>query len=292
MKNFINKNSKWIVRIFIILWIYLIYKLFSISMYTTCWWWGWYINMCIVPDIHYEWINSSIISVIFFVLSLWIIYIIRKEKDKTKKVILAFLILLMWLIWKQIFYIVSPDFKFYFTDENLIYMDKDFHPKNVDLYLEYMWKYCNDNMDNFSYKKLQRSSMCWWKYLYDFETVEDYKKVFDYANKNNMRELYRVTFIWAQDFWLEKIIKGYNNDTFYGYVIKKNWADIKTILLMSKITKNKNLINIFNYINLEYLKWNKIIFNDFFKEREYWEIIENKIDNKLEKIKIINTKVF
>jgi len=37
--------------------------------------------------------------------------------------------------------------------------------------------------------------MCSGRYLYDFETVEDYEKVFDFANKNNIRELYRLTYV-------------------------------------------------------------------------------------------------
>jgi peptidoglycan/LPS O-acetylase OafA/YrhL len=44
---------------------------------------------------HYEWINSSTIALIFFVVSIFLITKIKITKDKTKKVFLSFLILLM-----------------------------------------------------------------------------------------------------------------------------------------------------------------------------------------------------
>jgi len=292
MKNFIENNFKWIVRIFIIAGLFLIWKLFWISWYFSCGWWGWYISLCIIPEPHYNWINSSTVAVILFIISLFLLKIIKITKDKIKKVLLAFLILLMWLIWKQIFYMVSPDFKFYFTDENLLYMDKDFKPKDVDLYLEYMWKYCNETKDDFSYKHLWRDSMCGWKYLYDFETVEDYKKVFDFANKNNMRELYRVTFIWAQDFWLEKIIEGYRDDTFYGYVDYHN-SKIDIIKLLAKNTNNELLKKYFNkeIVKINYFFNNS---NEFTQDEgyKYWDDLSDNIYKNLEQIKTINTKVF
>jgi hypothetical protein len=292
MKNYIEKNYKWLVRIFVVVWIFLILKLWYFWVYWICGWWGWYINLCIIPTYKYFWTNAWYISMAFLLLSILIIIWIYFIKNKILKVLLAFIILFLWIIGKPLFYYLSPDFKFYYTDEYLSYMDKEFHPKDVDLYLEYIWKYCNETIDDFNYKNLGRDSMCGWKYLYDFETVEDYKKVFDFANKNNMRELYRLTFIWAQDFWLEKIIKGYRDDTFYGYVDYHN-SKVDIIELLAKNTNNELLKK---YFNEEIKKINYFFVNskEFTQDQwyKYWDNLSDEIYNKLKQIKTINTKVF
>ena len=291
MKNFIENNFKWIVRIFVILWLFLIAKLWYFWLYSYCWT-GWYINICVIPSYKYFWTNAWYISIAFLMVSILITIWIYFIKNKTKKVLLAFIILFLWIIGKSVFYYLSPDFKFYYTDEYLSYMDKDFHPKNIDLYLEYMWKYCNSYESNFNYKNLGRDSMCGWKYLYDFKTVEDYKKVFDFANKNNMRELYRLTYIWAEDFWLEKIIKGYRDDAFYGYIINGS----SNIYYLNFILKNSNnneiKLVVKKYIeDINYFFNNAGILNHELWEK-YWENLYKENNNKLKQIKTINTKVF
>ena len=289
--KFLENNSKWVVRSFVLIWLFLILKLGYFWVYTACGWW-WYINLCIIPNFHYSWTNAWLISSVFFVLSVILLIIIKFLKNKKIKILLAFIILLLWIIWKPLFYIISPDFKFYYTDERLKYMDKDYNPKNIDLYLEYMWKYCNDNIDDFLFKNLKRDSMCSGRYLYDFETVEDYKKVFDFANKNNIRELYRLTYVWAEKFWLEKIIKWYNNDTFYGYIINRDWSDKLNISFIEINTDNNKLKYILTYIKNELEIWQEKLFWTILSENEYWWKIEKQIDSKLSKIKTINTKIF
>ncbi len=292
MKNYIEKNYKWLIRIFIIIWIFLILKLWYFWVYWICGWGGWYINLCIIPTYKYFWTNAWYISMAFLLLSILLIIWIYFIKNKILKVLLAFIILFLWIIGKPLFYYLSPDFKFYYTDEYLSYMDKEFHPKDVDLYLEYMWKYCNETKDDFNYKNLWRDSMCGWKYLYDFETVEDYKKVFDFANKNNMRELYRLTFIWAQDFWLEKIIKGYRDDTFYGYMIF-NWnldKDQREYLNNFLNLELKNIVIYYN--NASKIAIEELLKNKNFNSYTYWQNFDKIFYRKLKQIKSVNTKVF
>lgn len=291
MKNYIEKNSKWIIRIFIVVWLFLILKLWYFWVYTTCGW-GWYINLCIIPNFHYFWTNASFVALTFLMISVMWIILIKFTKNNLVKVLLAFMILFLWILSKPFFYYLSPDFKFYYTNQNLEYMDEDFKPKDIDLYLEYMWKYCNNNIDDFNFKNVNRDSMCGWKYLYDFETVKDYKKVFDFANKNNMRELYRVTFIWAEKFWLEKIVEGYGDDTFYGYVDYHN-SKVDIIELLAKNTNNELLKK---YFNEEIKKINYFFVNskEFTQDQwyKYWDNLSDEIYKNIRQIKTLNTNVF
>lgn len=186
---------------------------------------------------------------------------------------------------------VSPDFKFYdFWLET--YTDKEWSLTNMDLYLESIWKYCDNNIDNFKFKRVHRSDMCWWQYLYDFKTAEEYWKVFDYANKHNLEYLYKLTFSWAKDFWLEKIINVYHDDTFYVYIIDKT-SNIDLLKLIS-VNSNKILIKeiVKNYIlEINYFYDNKDNYNqnEWYK---YWNDLSKKVEKLLKQIPEVNNKIF
>ena len=283
--KFLEENNKWIVRILVFIWLALIIKLWWIWMYIEFHIFNWFLE--------YSRTNAWYISVIFFIISVILIFIISNTNNKTKKIQIAFIIFLLWLLWKPIFYFVSPDFKFYFTDEYKKYKTEDDKVLDIDLYLEYMWKYCNNSIDNFKFKRVFRADMCSWKYLYDFETVEEYAKVFDYANKNNMRELYRLTYSWAEKFWLEKIIEGYNDDTFYGYLLyrwelKKNMRKI-----LSKFIINLNILNILEFYEDVIFKNQELLKNDnSYNSSQYWKNFDKILYYKLKQIPEINYKIF
>ena len=157
-------------------------------------WWGGFISISIWWAFEYFWISASYIALILFILSLWLIFLIYKIHSKNIKVLIAFFILIVWLSWKQIFYIVSPEYKFYKTSVYKLYLDKDWTVNNVDKYLDLIWKYCQD-------VKYYQIWSCSWKYWSKFKTIEDYIKVFDYANKINDNYMYYNAFEWIKKSW-------------------------------------------------------------------------------------------
>lgn len=284
MNNFLEENSKWIVRVLVFVGMFLIVKL----------WWFWVHSYFHIFNVFFDyyWTNAWYIAVILLIFSFIWILIIRKIDNKVNKVQIAFLIFLFWVFSQPLFYIVSPDFKFYFTNEYKKYKTEDDKVLDIDLYLEYMWKYCNNNIDDFKFKRVFREDMCAGKYLYDFETIEEYAKVFDFANKNNLRNVYRLTYLWAKDFWLEKIIEGYNDDTFYGYIIDKT-SDLKIINVVKNNINDDKFINILEkYIySINYFFNNSNLFNQNNWEK-YWNSLSIDIEDKLKEIPEINYKIF
>jgi len=273
-----------IVIVFTVIWLFLIYRLWSFWLYTHFNLFNWFIE--------YSWTNAWYIAVMFFIISIVFLTLIRKINNKSIKLLLAFIILLFWIIWKPLFYLISPDFKFYIWNTKYEYMDKQWNLTDIDKYLYYMWKYCDNKVDDFVFKRIYREDMCAWEYLYDFKIVEEYKKIFDYANENNMRELYRLTFIWAKDFWLEKIIEWYNDDTFYGYLMNYSF-DLDILRKLSVNIKNNNLKNVIEY------EVNKIIYfneNSNILNHDKWENYLNELNKelleKLKQIPTINTNIF
>ncbi len=291
MKKFLEKNCKWISSLFVLIWLYLIIKLFWFWANTICSWWGWYISLCIVPHIEYSWTYAWYISILFLILSIVWIYLIKSTNNKLSKIYISIFVLLLWVIWKPIFYELSDDFKF-FHNWSSQYTDKEWNLTNMDLYLESMWKYCDDSIDDFKFKKVYRRDMCGWQYITEFKTAEEYSKALDYANKKNMWYMYKLTYRWAEKFWLEKIIDVYNDDTFYWKVIIWNWSNIGLIYMISSKTDNRKINDLIEYIMDKLLYWKKNYFKDKEEEYKYWETLDTNIFNKIKEIKEINYKIF
>jgi hypothetical protein len=299
LKLFLEKNYKKITTILILLWFYLIIKLWLFWANFICWS-SWYISICIIPDFEYTWTNAWYVSVCFLILSIILFIPLLNTKDKIKKISISLVILFMWLIWKSLFYLISPDFKFYENGEKS-YSDKDWNVTDMDKYLESMWKYCDNSKDDFKMRWLRRSDWCSWQYLYDYKTAEEYAKVFDYANKHNLDHLYKLTFRSANDFWLEKIIKVYHDDTFYAYlinyirtyeiiIIKNDNYILELIVDKSNNNSIKNLwINFIDNISLIDDKHNVLKWED---EKKYWENIHKELRMKIKQIPEVNYKVF
>jgi len=155
-----------------------------------------------------------------------------------------------------------------------------------------MKRFCNNSIDDFEFKKVNREDMCAWQYVINFETVEEYKQVFDFANKNNLRFLYKLTFNWAKDFWLEKIIEDYNDVTFYAYIITQT-SDLKVLLNIFNNVDNDYLYKILK-IYIEKINYFHINKENFSQDNwyKYWENIGNEFDNWIKKISEINYKIF
>jgi len=207
---------------------------------------------------------------------------------------LALFILFLWLIWKQVFFLVSPDFKFYLTPATKQYKNDNNELIDIDSYLELTTKYCDNfkQWDKFNYK-YTRESMCAWKFEPNLKTVQEYIKVLDYANKHNFKYLYLTTFRWADDnVWLDNLIEQYNDDTFYAYVI---WytSNIDFLNLIKKNINNKDLEMVLDYyIEKNNYYWNNK--NSFTQNEweEYWHILSEEIEKKLQQISKINKKIF
>ena len=282
--GYLGKNNKWVISILILIWLIYIIKLFMFGLHFHIHIFNWFIE--------YYWTNAWYISIIFFIISIICIFIIKNIANNIIKIYIAFLIFLLWIFWKSFFYLISPDFKFYFTNIQKEYIDSEWYLIDIDLYLYYMWKYCDNSIDNLVFKRVHREDLCAWQYIVNFRTVEEYKKAFNYANENNMRYLYKLTFYWSEDFWLEKIIEEYNDDTFYWYVIDKT-SNLKLLQLINNNLKNKELLEILenNIISIKYFYENKELFNNK-QWYKYWNKLSDSFINNIKNIKEINYKIF
>ena len=291
--KFLEKNSKWIIRILVFVWIGLIVKLWWFGMNTICWSSGW-LSFCIIPEFEYYWNNAWYIAVILFIISMYWIYLIKNIDNKIKKVKIAFLIFVLWTIWKSIFFVVSPDFKFYYTPVSNQYVDEQWRITDIDKYMELIFKYCFSTDDDYLNYKYSKEKMCSMedKIRSNLGSVENFIKVFDYANEINNELLYRRTYWWMQYVWLENVIEKYKDVTFYWYILDRKWNNIDAIINIEKYNHNNDLTKIFKFIKDWLLEWKKIDFEDFYKEREYWENFEDRVDFKLKQIPEINTKIF
>lgn len=291
MKKYLEKNYKWVVRALVIVWMFFILKLFlEWSHLGGCG--GWWISICIVPSLEYYWISASYIAVLFLWISIYLITRIKKIDNKMKKVQIAFLIFVLWLIWRQVFFLVSPDFKFYLNVAE--YKDEHNNLVDIDKYLEQVNKYCiNDDKFNF-YQS--REDMCGGKFEPDLKTVDEYIKVFESANKNNNGYLYYLTYRFAdENVGLENIIEKYNDDTFYAYSTR-NWSNEKVINSIKEKSKNNQIISLVEYINNEkksYFEQNKIEGKDKYDNwNDFRDKIEKELKNKIKQIPEINNKIF
>ncbi|MDD2871581.1 MAG: hypothetical protein PHS49_06335 [Candidatus Gracilibacteria bacterium] len=292
MKNFLENNYKWIVRGLVIIGIFLMLKLWSVGFNTSGCGGGW-ISICIIPSIEYYWISASYIAVLFLGISIYIIKQIRKTSKKTRKIQLAFIILFLGLIGKQVFFVVSPDFDFYLNDA--VYKDSENNLVDIDKYLEQVNKYCLNN-DDFKFYT-SREGMCGGKYEPDLKTVEEYIKVFESAKNNDNRYLYYLTYRWAdENVGLENIIEKYNDDTFYAYVIKNE----RTNRYLNNILKQKHinikLLPLLDYIDNELDNYYTVIEKNSIDKGNTWDDFRDKIESfikvTIKQIPEINHNIF
>lgn len=290
MKNFLENNYKWIVIITSLFWLFFIYKLFMFWANFVCSSGG-FIDICVIPNFEYSWTNAGYISILLFIISVILIIKLRKIQDKITKIKLSIIVLLLWFIGFPLFYIISPDFYFYRFWE-YSYTDRDWNLTNMDLYLEKMWKYCDDSIDDFRFRRLYRRDLCEWQYVINFKTAEEYWIAFDYANKKNMWYMYYLTYKWAENFWLEKIVEKYNDVTFYWRILIWNWSNENYLNIMSEKTNNQKFLTLINYIKTKLEEWTKLNFKNNDESQLYWWNLDNEIRETLEKITEINYKIY
>ena len=298
MKNhsFIKKYSKWIVRVLVIIWIGLIYRLWAVWLYISdsCSWW--YISLCLGWDIEYYWISASTIALIFFMASIFLIKKIKKTKNEKLRLQLAFIIFVLWIIWTPLFYIVSPDFKFYLQKAE--YKDSRWNITDIDKYLELTNKYCRNDIewDNFDFK-YSRETMCSWKFETNFKTVEEYIKILDYANKNNFKFLYDLVYRRIdKNVGLENMIEKYDDDTFYAKTIKYIRTDTNLMNKLINITSNDNIENLSNIIINWLSNFYKWIEENSDNKSDKWNIFRDEMEllikQKIKQIPEVNQKIF
>ena len=161
MNKFIDRYyNKWIVRGLVIVWVLFMLKLILmwVSIWSSTSWW--FLALPAFWDFEYYWMSSSYIWLILIIISIYFIYKISKTKNKTNKILLALIIFFLWLISKQVFFLFSPDFKFYMTPVTSQYKDKEGNVTDVDKYLDSIWKYCDYKIGGALGYKRARVDMC------------------------------------------------------------------------------------------------------------------------------------
>ena len=219
--------------------LFFILRLFLFSFEFNFGGWGGFIDLSIWPTwFDFWWFWNNTIALILFVLWIWVFQI----KDKSKSLVLLSLVFVLSIFWKEIFYQISPDFKFYFTDryEDEVYKDNEF---DVDKYLVYIDKYCQQEK--------------WWIFLWrgreswcsnkgkigvNLWTADDAIKLLEYANNNNRIFLYERYFTSVNQIGFDEIITKYDDKTFQAYVIYMNRNHIDDVdrINLNKIDENIN----------------------------------------------------
>lgn len=294
MNKFIEENYKWLVRIFTLLGFFFIVKLFLFGLDVYCWS-SWYISICIIPTSwEFAWTTASTIAVLFFIIAIKIKAKIKQIKNVWNKIRLAFIIFILGLVWKPLFMVISDDFRFYLTPTWLQYKNFDWEIIDLDKYLELTTKYCNNSKewDDFNFIH-SREAMCGWKFEVDFDTVDEYIKILEHAKNNNFRYLYQHTYRWMdENVWLENVIKKYNDDTFYAYVIYRRGLSTDTIELLKTKIQNEEILWLLDF----YIEWLTDVENKLDESKisidTYWNKFSIDIFSQIKKIESINYKVF
>ncbi len=283
--NFLEKYWKWIVRILVVIWIGLILKLFLMWLEISRSCWGWYISLCMWINIDYHWSILSTVTFILLIISTWLLFVMKTKKQTKTKIIIALIIFVLWIFSKQILFVFSKDFKFYLTDMSDKYIDENWNFTDLDLYLELVTKYCkSDRYDEIAH--------CGWKMIYDFNTIEEYKKALDYFNKHDYKDMYTLTYNSIEDnVWLENMIREYDDVTFYCYLLKDEWDNNWIVFNIKSNSSNEWISNLINNITNLLLKAENEKFKDFYEERKYWDDISKDIDDKIKQIPAINTNI-
>ena len=281
-------------KLLIILWFLLILSLFSfwINLHSRG---GWFFPMP-VPSFSYEWTWAWVISIVFFIIAMSLIFTFN-NKLKAK---IPLSIFILWILSWPIFYLLSPDFRFYHTPMIFQYANLDWKITNIDKYLKLVWKYCKMEpyfLDNWNFKGYQKPDYCWHqgKYKTEFDSVEDYIKVFDYARDNDMKKLYRLTFnsIEIEKFWYEKLIEKYKDKTFQAYLIVKRWISNDNIKLLKENIFDTDILFLLNYYEKISEEW-MIILNKggSYESQKYWINYDYEVYKNIQNLIWINHELF
>ena len=129
------KNKKKLIEIIMIMVsLFMIIKLFLFWAHISwSWWyiWLWY-------SLSYDWTWAWFVSIILLIILIYILFFYTK-KDKFHAIIMIFI---LSLLWKQIFYIVSPDFWFYYNN-NANYLDEDWLLIDFDKFVKEYKDHCS-----------------------------------------------------------------------------------------------------------------------------------------------------
>lgn len=280
------KNHFWLIfTILFIVSIFISLKLFWLTwdVWFSCS--GWFISLCLMPEIWYlPWWNT-IISVILliFLLNIYNSYKDKKTVNyiKLKSIIIIFLISLLAF---PIFNFLSPELWFVFKKAESLYYDRNGNIE-IDKYLDYMVKYCIDDKYDTCYK---------WKFQSDLWTVDNYIKALEIAKNNDFRKLYSVTISWIEDAWLyKKMIEKYNDKTFYTYVIVLKRNNIELMNLIKDYMYDENIESI---MKLYTEKW--FIYKDLLEKWEmydsswYWWNVKLDLYKIIKEANWINYNIF
>lgn len=294
LKEYLQKNNKILINILITVWMFFMLKLWLMWFSIKAWSSWWFLALPSLWSFEYTWMSAWYISLLFIILSIFLIYKIRYIKNGSTKLKIALFILILWLLSKQIFFIFAPDFKFYMTPVTKQYKDKEWNVTDVDKYLELVGKYCDYKVAGILEYRKSRGDMCSEndKYQTFFKTADEYIKVLEYAKNNDDRTLYQRTYWWVNKFWVEKILGKYDDVTFQAYVIDKI-GDLEKLKSFIAYIKNPKLIEILNNNigSIEYYNNNK----DKFTQNEwydYWDKLSNDFTSWIKQIPEVNYKIF
>ncbi|MFK7779971.1 MAG: hypothetical protein QM490_02390 [Candidatus Gracilibacteria bacterium] len=284
--KFIKENNIWVARILVIIGLFFIIKLWMMGLSVTSSGGGGFISIGIGWDFEYFWISAGYIAIILLIISVLLLFLISNTENKIRKAQIAFLILFFGLIGKQLFFLISPEYKFYLTPVTKQYKDKEGNVTDIDKYLDLVGNYCQDI-------KYYKIGNCNNKYVENFETVEEYIKVLNFANKTDDYRMYRDTFKGVEKYGIFNLLENYNDETFQVYAIfHYNFSDDDKKIL-KKIITNKEVIELLDFLILNENENLKLKEEDKYHSSNYfWQEYESNFYKKINKSGIINSKLF
>ena len=297
--NFLKKhNTKQVRKRILIISFLFILKLFLFSYEFKFWWWITWTGI----HMDYDWISSSYIAIWLFIYWFYVLnylkYSINNNKKKKQKWFkLLILLLILCLFSKQIFHIVSPEYKFYF--HTTWHNKPDRHGNyDIDSYIEDINKYCYTDKLFWSFLWDSRWELCYWSGNLWFSwqkltKVEDIIKLLEHAKDINMESLYGHYVAISRKIWLEKVLKEYNDKTFQVYLVDNYWEEKKLLNLIRENAYDNDILNliIFSEKKLEeYIPLEKDMKLD--EQRKYWYNFERQTDKMIKNMPWINHKLF
>lgn len=275
----INKQINNIINVILIIsWILLILNLFSKWFYTTCdSWWIW----CIFPTPHYRWTIPWYFA-LFSSIIMFLLLVSKKINILNKKVYLWKYIIIIWIIANTVNFLLTDEFKMYTTwyihKKNVnpityvyLYNENDPYYYNIidynnKLIVKDVNTLLNILKDKCIIENINNNIICNWQLILEFQSIDDYIKVLEYSKKNNLSNIYEMTYlslIYNNTYFdierLENSIKKYQDTTFQikllieGLYWDQNNYEVADLLI--KYSKNRDVVFLAKFYTEKYAEF-------------------------------------
>ena len=293
-KIFLKKDKiKYLKTTIFIISFFFIAKLFFLSSEFVPSSWG-FIDLDF--EFRYYWISSSYIALVLFLFFLCLVLFSIRSRKKNNLMIFGLLtiLLIVSILWKPIFYSISPKYKFYLTETRHNYPDED-GKFDIDNYISHVDKYCNKGKTFLFGKWSWGLCLFWGKLIIEnyIPKTEELIKLFDYANGINAKNLYWHYVELAKKRWIEEVLEKYRDKDLQVFLINKRMSNRDLFLLMRKYSYNEEIRNNIDFlISKNQYYDNNLNLDVKIKWYEFWEGVRKEFEYNLKQMTWINKELF